>query len=154
MTKTNMKKIIILITAVAVVITAVAVVLSADFATGQVINTSIQMKLVRVLGERSVITFKNATGTVMEFSTAADYNRRFIDIPKGGKQDPPVKEGYQFQSAVRATWFDTFDGFIHPGQYATSTENGEARVFLMTSSTGRYYNFSRAELLEFQSIKL
>lgn len=116
-------------------------------------NTSPMVK-VNYIGERHTALFDCNGSMVHEFSTAEDYNRRFINIDKdkGEKADPPKKEGCKWIQSSRDSSFDTQDGFIHDGQYAEVIENGKNRVFFQLD--GQFYNWPRERYEKVQNTKL
>ena len=104
-----------------------------------------QMQRINVVGERHIAIFDCDSIQVTEFSSDTDYNERFIDLQIGEKPNPPIRDGCKWVSSSRSTHFDTVDGFIHPGEYATSTENNEGRVFFMLPD-GKFENWSKEEV--------
>lgn len=101
------------------------------------------MKKINVIGERAVYVFLDSLGNrIVEFSTAEDYNSRFLN----GSDNPPAKDGYVFSHAIRATHFDTMDGFIHENEYATMGD----RIILKVPS-GKIINETKVKIKELKT---
>ena len=110
-----------------------------------------QMQRINVIGERHIATFDCDGTQIIEYSSDTDYNERFIDLQIGEKPNLPIRDGCKWVSSSRSTHFDTVDGFIHPGEYATSTENNKERIFFMIDD-GRFENWSKEEFTLFETI--
>lgn len=71
---------------------------------------------------------RNSDGEIVkEYSTAEDYNARFI-----GADNPPQKEGCTWLTADRATEYDTPTGEMNDGEYAVQGKRFICKV------NGRY----------------
>ena len=115
-----------------------------------------QMTKIDTIGERAVYYFDCNGVTKTSFSTAEDFNERFIEKPKRGeREDFPQIKDCVYKGGQRSMEFTTPDGFIHPNEYAETTEvyNGvtSSRVFFMTSDK-RFYNWTKEDFEAVKSI--